>query len=154
MAMVKKIQKVAPKVAHKVAPVASKVSSKSPIDLIEGAEVINMEGSGIEFLGKEGGRQASPEVEALKEKVSALKIGQGFVIPKALRIEREVTNSTTGTSSTIYTYKGANTISKLANREGKRFRTKRSTDGKMYIFRVTPLEVAPVESDESEEGEE
>lgn len=150
MAIVKKVaqaSKVAPKVAQKVAQKAT------PVDLIEGAEVLDMESGDIEFLGKEGGRQASPEVEALRDKANSLKIGQGFVIPKALMIEREVTNGKTGASSTIYTYKGANTISKMAKKTDKRFRTRRDVHGKMYLFRVTPLEVVE-EGAEGEEGAE
>lgn len=147
MAIVKKVAQVS-KVAQKVAP---KVAHKAtPVDLIEGAEVLDMDSGDIEFLGKEGGRQASPEVEALREKANSLKIGQGFVIPKALMIEREVTNSKTGTSSTIYTYKGANTISKMSKKSGKRFRTRRDVHGKMYIFRVTPLETVEAEEETEE----
>lgn len=137
MAMVKKVVKASAPV-HKV---AQKATQRTPVDLIEGAEVLDMNSGDIEFLGKEGGRQASPEVEALRSKASGLKIGQGFAIPKALLVEREVTNSKTGATSVIYTYKGANTISKMASKSGMRFRTRRTVDGKMILFRVTPLEV-------------
>jgi hypothetical protein len=126
--------------------VAAKVATKSPIDMIEGADILDVNSGDIDFLtgGGGGGRSAAPEVEALKAKANSLKIGQGFSVPKALHIERDVTNSKTGVASTIYTYKGAGTISKMAKRENKRFRTRRDVAGKLYIFRVAPLEVEEV----------
>jgi hypothetical protein len=123
--------------------------SANPIDLIHGAKVMDV--STIEFVGREGGRSASPEVAALREKISELELGQGFIIPKGLRVDRKITNASTGVESTIRTYKGANTVSKFAKANGVRYRSRLDKSGNLWIFRVEALVV--VESDEEEGGE-
>lgn len=122
----------------KAAPVkaASKAAPKGGISVaeIEGAEVYNMDD--LELIGRSGGgRGASAETEALKKRATALKVGQGFVIPETMRIERPITSN--GSTSTIYTYKGANSVNKLAKDQEFKFRVRRDQNGNMFLFKVT-----------------
>jgi hypothetical protein len=123
----------------------------NPIDAISRAGVINIEADNIDWVQRAGGggRGASPENQAVRDKADSLKIGQGFVLPKGMVVKREIKNASTGAVSTLYTFKGANLVHKL---QGKKFRTKRDTSGNLYLFRVTPT-VLHVEGEQAEAEE-
>lgn len=106
----------------------------------DGFQVVNE--SEIEFATRGGGRGASPEVEALKAKLRSLKIGQGVKVPLNMLVEREITGKN-GTSI-LRTYKGANTVAKMAYNEGMTFQTRRDTQNHLYVFHVSPKVIAEV----------
>lgn len=107
----------------------------------DGFQIVNE--SDIEFATRGGGRGASPEVEALKAKLRGLKIGQGLKLPVAMVIEREI-NGKNGTSI-LRTYKGANSVGKMAYNENLTFQTRRDTQNSIYVFRVEPKVVVAAE---------
>lgn len=88
----------------------------------------------IEFAtrGGGGGRGISPEVQNLIDRLSGLKIGQGVELAEDMVIERDVKGST------VYTYKGALTVQRWADRNGKRIIARRDVNGEMFVFRVDP----------------
>jgi hypothetical protein len=96
--------------------------------------------SSVAFAIHTRGRSASPEVAALIEKISYLHVDQGFVIPKGLRVTRGI--KVNGKKYTLHTYKGYNTVFKFAKAHDVRYRTKLDINGKLWIFRVEPLDKA------------
>lgn len=139
--------KVLPSKQVSTKPVAQK--AVNPIDALSRAGVISIEADNIDWVQRAGGggRGASPENQAVRDKADSLKIGQGFMVPKSMVVKREIKNANTGAVSTLYTFKGANLVHKL---QGKKFRTKRDTSGNLYLFRVTPT-VVHVEEEQAEE---
>jgi len=133
---------------HSAKPVSSKPTN--PIELLARAGVVSFDSDSIDWVGRSGGggRAASPENQAIRDKADGLKVGQGFVIPKAMVTIRPITNSKTGQTSTLYTYKGASLVHKL---EGKKFRTKRDTNNNLYLFRVQPNVIMTQEEETDEE---
>lgn len=140
MPVVKRIPAVAKAVTGKAIPVAVtktlKAASKgalATIAEIDGAEIYTMDS--IELIGRSGGRGASPAVEALKKRATNMKVGQGFIIPEDMRIVRTINSN--GTQSTLYTYKGANSLNKLSKNQEFKFRVRRDAEGNVFLFKVT-----------------
>jgi hypothetical protein len=114
--------------AKKVAPVQE-----------AGFKVVDIDS--IEFLpsSRGGGKPMDPATLRLISAALELEIGQGFKIPANMRVEREI-NGKNG-KSTLYTYKGAVSLSKKAAANDMRFRTRRDVQQNLWLFRVEPLEV-------------
>lgn len=139
MAVIKRpVPAVVKQVAKQVAKPVTKQVAKP-----EGFQVVSIDS--IEFLpsGRGGGKPMDPAVAKLVDKALELEIGQGFKIPAAMRLERVITGQN-GASSTLYTYKGAQSLSKKAKQNEMRFRTRRDTTGNLWLFRVEPIQYAEV----------
>lgn len=131
------IRKPVPAQGKKVTATAVKSTAKPSID---GFQIVSMDS--IEFLpsGRGGGKPMDPAVQKLVDKALSLQIGQGFKVPASMRIQREIKNSTSGAVSTLFTYKGAPSLSKRAKAQDMRFRTRRDTAQNLWLFRVEPIE--------------
>ena len=125
-------KKPVPAVVYKAAvkPVVKPIS--------DGFQVVSIDS--IEFLasGRGGGKPMNPAVARLIEKALTLEIGQGIKIPIALRIEKQIPNAN-GVTSTLHTYKGAQTLSKKSKAYGLRFRTRRDVSNNLWLFSAAPL---------------
>ena len=118
---------------------AAKPVVKSVAKVNDGYQVVSMDS--IEFLstGRGGGKPMDPATQKLIDKALTLQIGQGIKIPANLRVERAITNSKTGVTATLYTYKGAQSLGKKAKDAGLRFRTRRDVTGNLWLFAAEPL---------------
>lgn len=143
MAIMKTIQKKA------VPAVVTKAGIKPIVKQAEGFQVMDI--SNIEFLssGRGGGKPMDPAVQKLIDKALTLEIGQGIKVPVNMRIERTITGQN-GASSTLHTYKGAQSLSKKSAAHEMRFRTRRDTANNLWLFRVEPLVVTEVTVQEEE----
>lgn len=99
-------------------------------EIIKGAKVVNL--ADMEQNLRHRTRAVKPENQALVDKASTLKIGQGFKIPSGMLFENEVT-AANGKVYTLQGYRAYNLIRKI---EGKKFSTRRDSAGNMYLFRI------------------
>ena len=129
-------RKPVPAVVHKT--VAGKPVVKTGVKQADGFQVVSIDS--IEFLasGRGGGKPMNPAVAKLIDKALTLEIGQGFKVPVAMRLQRNITGQN-GVTSELHTYQGAQSLSKKSKAEGKRYRTRRDTAGNLWLFRVEPL---------------
>lgn len=129
--------------ARKVVQTGKAVAHKPVAD---GFAVVSIDT--IDFLpsGRGGGKPMDPAVQKLVDKALSLQIGQGFKVPQSMRLNREIKGAN-GTS-TLYTYKGAPSLSKRAKAQDMRFRTRRDTAQNLWLFRVEPLEYVEVAEEE------
>jgi hypothetical protein len=117
---------------------AVKGSVKPVAKVADGFQVVSVDS--IDFLSSSrgGGKPMNPATAKLIEKALTLQIGQGIKIPVAMRTEREIVNSSTGSKSILYTYQGAPSLNKRASANGMRFRTRRDVSGNLWLFAVEP----------------
>lgn len=144
-----------PKVIGKQVVVGVKQGMKQVVKPATGYEVVDM--NSIEFLasGRGGGKPMNPAVAKLIEKAFSLSIGQALKVPVTLRTQKQITNATTGKSSEIHSYQGAQSLSKkaghtLETENPYRFRTRRDVNNNLWLFRVEPLITTEVTVEEEE----
>lgn len=118
--------------------VVQKTAGKPVVKQAEGFQVMNI--ANIEFLasGRGGGKPMDPAAQKLIDKAMTLQVGQGIKVPVSMRIERSITGKN-GVTSTLHTYKGAQSLSKKSKENDIRFRTRRDVANNLWLFRVEPL---------------
>jgi hypothetical protein len=101
--------------------------------MIESAPILDMDQVGLISNRQGGGREAAPEIKALVDKALSLEIGQGFIVPPSLLIGRKLGDAT------VWSYKGYNSLRKIAVDNDMRYRMGVDEKGNRYIRRVEPL---------------
>ena len=138
--MAQVIKRTVPAVAHKVA-------AKPTVKQADGFQVVSIDS--IEFLssGRGGGKPMDPAVQKLIDKAMTLQVGQGIKVPVSMRIERSITGQN-GVTSTLHTYKGAQSLSKKSKANDMRFRTRRDVANNLWLFRIEPSVINEVTVEE------